>query len=403
MKYLYIISLLLLAACQGKQDHSSHEGHDHDTTKVYYTCSMDPQVMEPKPGKCPICKMELTPVKVSQLKINGVNLSQEQIHLANIKTKIVSIGYVDQQVFATSVIKENENNVHYINARVEGRVDKLFFKSKGAYINKGQAIYEIYSEMLTSAQSELINNQKLLSANPDDVLLKNIQQGLYNKFLLWGISLGQIERIKSLAKPQIPFPVLSPVSGSIRLVRITEGNTVMEGQPLFELTEYKSLWVDAQFYQNETAQIRPGDLVDVFIEGVDKESIVGKVVQVLPQVAPSSTINIVRILITPSNTWVRPGMQASIVLHKAGEKSLIVPSNAIIREKKGNTIWIKNKEGYFEPKMVHIGEVSGSRVEVLHGLHEGDEIVVSGSYLLQSEYIFKQGSNPMAGHNMKDM
>ncbi len=394
---LYSVILFLWLGCQSKD---KHEEHDKKGPKVYYTCSMDPQVMEPQPGKCPICKMELTPITLDQIQSNGIKLSDDQIRLANIKTKIIALGYLDQQVVATGTVIENENNVHFINARIEGRVDKLNFKTKGASVNKGQVLYEIYSEMLASTQSEFINNWKLLLQNPTDILLLNINKSVSNKLLLWGISESQIQQLKILGKPIIPFPIQSPTSGIIRAVRISEGSTLMEGQPIFELTEYKSLWVDAQFYQNETVQINSGNIVDVFIEGMSEESIKGKVIQILPQVSPSSTVIVVRILITPKNSLVRPGMQANIAWHKEGKKSLIVPSNAVLREAAGNTVWIKNKKEIYEPKMVHIGEVYGSRVEILHGLAEGDEVVISGSYLLQSEYVFKKGNNPMAGHDM---
>jgi membrane fusion protein, copper/silver efflux system len=298
------------------------------------------------------------------------------------------------------VVKENENNVHFVDARVDGRIDKLYFKTKGSAVSKGQVLYEIYSEMLAATQSEFINNWKLLAKDPDDTLLRSIHQAASQKLLLWGLSERQIEELKTQDKPSIPFPILSPVSGVIRALRISEGSTVMEGQPLFELTEYKSLWVDAQFYAEETVNIHSGSVLDVFVQGASGVAIKGKVVQVLPQVSPSSTVNIVRILINSSDPWVRPGMQADIAWHKEGEKSLIVPSNAVIREAKGNTVWIKNKDEVYEPMMVHIGEVSGSRVEILHGLEVGDEVVYSGAYLLQSEYIFKKGNNPMAGHDM---
>ncbi len=397
IKKLFIACIILImASCQSTTD-NNHHTKTHD---IYYTCSMDPQIMENKPGKCPICKMELTPVSREQLQSNGLKLSTEQIRLANIKTEKISFGYLQQEIFATGTVIENENNVHFINAKVEGRIDKLYFKTKGASIQEGQVLYEIYSEMLASTQSEWINNRKLLIQNPNDNLLKTIRTNINNKLLLWGITESQIKQLDHIDRPLIPFPIKSTVSGIIRAVRISEGNTIMEGQPLIELTAYKSLWIDAQFYPDETAQIHSGNSVAVFIEGLSNEPIQGKVVQILPQVAPYSTIHIVRILITNFNSLVRPGMQANIAWHKEGKKTLIIPSNAVLREAKGNTVWIKNKEGVYEPKMIHLGNVSGSKAEVLHGLEEGDEVVISGAYLLQSDYIFKKGNDPMAGHKM---
>lgn len=402
MKTIVIIicAALSLINCKNK---TTHEEHGTKTQDVYYTCSMDPQVMETKPGQCPICKMDLTPISRAQLQSTGIKLSDEQVKLANIKTQKISYGYLEQQIFATGTVIENENNVHFINAKVEGRIEKLYVKTKGSSIQKGQVLYEIYSEMLASTQSEFITNRKLLRERPMDDLLKTIQQNTYNKLLLWGMTESQIKQLNNIDQPIIPFPIQSPASGIVRAVRISEGNTVMEGQPLVELTAYNSLWIDAQFYPNETGKINTGNTVAIYIEGGSSEPVEGKVLQILPQVSPSSTIHIVRILFTPNDALVRPGMQAGIAWHKEGKKSLIVPSQAVLREAKGNTVWIKNKKGIYEPKMIHLGEVSGTRAEVLHGLEEGDEVVISGAYLLQSDYIFKKGNDPMKGHDMSNM
>lgn len=393
------IVMLFLISCETK---NSHTGDQKDSSSdVYYTCSMDPQVVESKPGKCPICKMELTPVKKSNSK--GIKLSIQQEKLANIQTAKVAYGYVDSKIYATGTIKENEQNITFINARIDGRIDKLNYKTTGNYINKGDIVYEVYSEMLAATQSELINAYKKLEQNPSDLALQSIVRAATSKLELWGLSRRQIERIKHQTKPSIPFPIESPYSGYINKINITEGSIVMEGTPLIELIEYKTLWVEAQFYPNETVNITNGNLVEVMVEGLSGDAIEGKVIQVLPQVSSGSAINIVRILITPNSSFIKPGMQANIYWHKSTEKTLVIPTNALIRDSKGATIWFKNKEGEYESKMVHLGEISGNRASVLHGLNEGDSVVVSGAYLLQSEYIFKKGNNPMQGHDMSKM
>lgn len=359
--------------------------------------------METKPGKCPICRMDLTPISLDQIDSKGIKLSEQQVKLANIQTSIVSYDYVDNKVYATGIVRENENSSAFINARIDGRIDKLYFKSNGAYINKGQIVYAIYSEMLAATQSELINIYKQVQQNPNDLSQQLIMKGIAQKLALWGISARQIEKIKHKTAPQIPFPIESPYSGFIKNIKIGEGNMVMEGQSIFELLDYKTLWVDAQFYPNETLTINTGDQVDVMIEGAGQNYIQGKVVEILPQVNSSSTINIVRILIQPKSDIIKPGMQANVYWHKSNNETLVVPSSAVLRDSQGATVWVKNKVGVYESKMVHIGEVSGKNMEILHGLDEGDEVVISGAYLLQSEFVFKKGLNPMAGHDMKNM
>ncbi|MBO9701767.1 MAG: efflux RND transporter periplasmic adaptor subunit [Sporocytophaga sp.] len=391
---LFIVTYLL--SCESKTKHTDHSDND----SLYYTCSMDPQVMEKKPGKCPICKMELTPVKISNS--IGIKLSEQQEKLANIKTLRVGYDYIDSKIYATGVVKENENNIIFINARMDGRIDKLNFKTKGAFIRKGDIIYKIYSEMLASTQSELINANKKLQGNPNDVSMRAIMDAAIKKLELWGVSKIQIEKIKIQKKPSIPFPIESPSTGYINNVNITEGAIVMEGNPLIELTNYKTLWVDAEFYSTEIIKIRKGSLVDVKIEGTQDSMIKGKVIEVLPQVSSGSAVTIVRILVVPDSLNARPGMQANIYWHHSNEKTLMVPSNAVLRDSKGTIVWVK-KGGIYESKIVHIGEISGDRASIHHGLNEGDTVVISGSYLLQSENILKKGGSHMEGHNMSTM
>lgn len=395
----YIISLIALVfiiACNNEHHHTTEEHSD-----IYYTCSMDPQVVESKPGKCPICKMDLTPIKKSNSK--GIKLSEQQEKLANIQLVPVSYGFVDSKIFATGVIKQNEQNISFINARIDGRIDKLNYKTSGSYINKGDIVYEVYSEMLSATQSELIQANKKLEQNPNDPMLQSIVNAAYSKLELWGISPKQIEQIKKQSQPKIPYPIESPYSGYVTKINVNQGAIVMEGSTLIQLTEYKTMWVEAQFYPEEIAQVKIGNEVEIMVDGVTTKLLTGKVIQVLPQVKSGTSINIIRILFTPTSVMIQPGMQANIYWHKTTDKSLVIPTNAIIQDSKGAVVWVKNELGEYESKMVHLGEVSGSRAAVLHGLKEGEQLVVSGTYLLNSEYVFRKGNNPMEGHDMSKM
>lgn len=401
MKKLFLACfILILFACENKAEKDAQHAHVSD---IYYTCSMDPQVLEHKPGKCPICHMDLTPVSLKQLQGNTIKLSAEQSLLANIQTKIVGFDNIKNQIHATGIVKENENNAAFINARVDGRIDKLFIKTNGVSIYKGQILYEIYSEMLAATQSDFITNWKLVSKQPNDILLKNIYQNSFNKLVLWGITHEQIEQLKLLDNPPIPFPIVSSASGIVKNIRISEGSTVMEGQPIFELTAYNTLWVDAQFYEKELDESSVGKTVHLTFENGNKNLTEGKIIETLPQVAPSSTITIVRIAFQNTGNFIKPGMQANIIWQVKADKSLTVPAQAVLQNATENTVWVKNTDGSYEPKMVHTGKATNTSVEILHGLKAGDEVVTSGAYLLQSEFIFKKGMNPMSGHDMSNM
>lgn len=403
MKHLnyiyYLFIFLFLIGCNATD--VKHEEHDH-ATKTYYTCSMHPQIIEPKAGTCPICFMDLTPISLEQMQGNTLKLSTEQVLLANIQTKIVGLDNIENQIYATGTVKENEKSVQFINARVNGRVDKLIFKTTGATIKQGQVIYQIYSEMLSAAQSEFIANWSLLKNNPTDVLLKQINVNVTNKLALWGLTKGQIEELKNRETPRILYPIISPASGVIRKINISEGTTVTEGQNIFELADYNTLWVDAEFYANEVSKNAIGNFVQLNFEGT-QQTIRGRIIEILPQVKSSSTVTLVRISFESNSEAIQPGMQANVTFQKESSKSIFVPNNALITSVNEYIVWVKNSDGTYEAKMVEIGLANASSTEIKHGLKTGDEVVISGSYLLQSEFIFKKGQNPMAGHDMSKM
>jgi Cu(I)/Ag(I) efflux system membrane fusion protein len=396
----YVFIFIFLIGCNATD--KKHERHDHVAT-TYYTCSMHPQIIEPKPGKCPICHMDLTPISLEQLEGNTIKLSDEQTLLANIQTKVIGFDNIENQIYATGVVKENEKSIQYINARVEGRVDKLNFKTTGATIKEGQVIYEIYSEMLSAAQSEFISNWSMLKNDPNDLLLKQINDNVINKLVLWGLTKGQIAELKNRDTPRIPYPITSPASGVIRKINISEGTTVMEGQNIFELADYNTLWVDAEFYANEVSGNAIGNIVQLNFDGTTQQKITGHIIEILPQVKSSSTITLVRISFESNSNAIQPGMQANVTFQKESTKSIFVPNNALLTGANEHTVWVKNSDGSYEVKMVEIGLANTSSTEIKNGLKIGDEVVISGAYLLQSEFIFKKGQNPMAGHDMSKM
>ena len=145
MKNIFLpLLFLVFMACntKGKEDHSNHEGHE----TTFYTCSMDPQIKEDKPGKCPICHMDLTPIQHSDTESNEIALSDQQIQLGNIKTQTISEVSNRVEQSYTCVLTINQEKIKTISVRSMGRIEKLFFKTAGEYVNKGEAVFVLYSE-----------------------------------------------------------------------------------------------------------------------------------------------------------------------------------------------------------------------------------------------------------------
>jgi membrane fusion protein, copper/silver efflux system len=171
----------------------------------------------------------------------------------------------------------------------------------------------------------------------------------------------------------------------------------MEGGTILQLTNLSTLWVEAEVYATQLSRIPRGAIASIEIPGIYSST--GRIEFASPELENGSRINRLRITVNNPGNKLIPGMPAYIKVKTQQRNSLHLPSGAVIREKNGATVWLQSGKETFRSQMVKLGIESDGTVEILHGLKEGDVVVVSGSYLLHSEFVFKRGADPMAGHN----
>jgi len=397
---IFILGILIFASCKSKKK-AAPQNPD-----VYYTCSMDPQVIEYKPGKCPICHMKLTAVKKS----NGENkdeilLSEQQIQLGNIHTDTIRNGSMGDQVVLTGTLNFDQAKATSVSSRVMGRIEKLYYKNLGDYVKKGAALYDLYSEELNNAKQEylLALEQKKTFATETEIDFDQLVRSGNNKLLLWGMSEIQIQQLADTKKATPVTTFFSTADGYITQMDTREGDYVMEGGTLVKLTDLSTLWVEAQVYTSQLAEINNNSIATVQLPGFEGKEIKGKIEFINPEINPDTRINLIRVSIPNPGNQLKPGMPAYILLRSPQRKTLTLPIDAVIRDGKGATVWIRTGTHSFKSKMVTVGLESDDRIEIKSGLNSGDVVVITGAYLLQSEYIFKKGSNPMSGHDMSNM
>jgi Cu(I)/Ag(I) efflux system membrane fusion protein len=370
---------------------------------VFYTCSMDPQIMEKKPGNCPICKMELTKVTVDK-NSTSIKLSDEQIELANIQLGKVEEGWTGEEKVLNGLVVANGNNKITISSRVSGRIEKLYFKNPGDRIREGDVLYEIYSEELLTAYKEyLLALEKEKQLGNTSIDYSQLKETAINRLLLWGLTENQIKQLAATKEIKTVFPIISKSKGIITNLNIKEGDYAMMGTDLFELSDFSSVWVEAQLYSNELEGFSYNDEVIVRIAGIPDLQIKGKISLVLPELQPQSKVDLFRIEIANKDLLLKPGMQAYITLKSNSRKALLINTNAVLQDSKGSFVWIRKEDGSFVIKMIETGIQSNDMMEIKSGLKAGDEVVISGAYLINSEYIFKKGSSPMESHDMSKM
>lgn len=397
MRYFIITAtaLLLFASCKNKNETPK----DPDT---YYTCSMDPQVVEYKPGKCPICKMDLTPVK----KKNGeskdeLQLSEQQIQLGNIQTDTIRNGTIGDQLVLTATLNFDQMRASSMSSRVMGRVEKLYYKNLGDYVRKGSPLYDLYSEELNNAKQEyLLALDKKKAFTTETVIdFDQLIESARNKLLLWGLNEVQINELVKSKKATPVTTFYSSAGGYITQLDIREGDYVMEGGTIVKLADLSTLWAEAQVYTSQLAELNSNSIATVQLPDFDNKEIKGRIEFVNPEINPDTRINLIRVSIPNPGNQLKPGMPAYVLLKSPQRQSLTLPVDAVIRDGKGATVWIQTGKNTFKSMMVQTGIESGDRIEIKSGLKEGDVVVLTGAYLLHSEYVFKKGADPMAGHN----
>ncbi len=373
------------------------------TTKSasYYTCSMHPQIHEAHPGDCPICGMKLIAVaKSSTNSTMQIHLNEEQIRLGNIQADTIGKENIGNKIVLTGTLNFNQNNLSTVSARVEGRIDKSYFKNIGDYVAKGDKLYDLYSEQLNNAKQEYINALEQESSIGNSLINYGaLVESAKNKLLLWGMTNGQVNQLTQSKHSSSLTSFYSTEAGYITALNASEGAYVMEGGPVVQLANLSTLWAEAQVYTNQMSSVNNNGNVVVQIPDLNT-TINGTIDFINPEINPTARINLVRVSIPNKNNQLHPGMPVNIIISNKERNSLTLPVDAVLRDSKGATVWVQTKPGAYEIRMVQTGVVSNDAIEITSGLIAGDVVVTSGAYLLNSEYIFRNGSDPMAGMKM---
>jgi len=404
MKKIKIIPFLFmvfafLAACNGKneEEHSENKAEEN----IYYTCSMDPQVKEDKPGKCPICHMDLTPMKKDNSASNEIALSDQQIKLGNISVRTISETESSLAENYTGVLAIDQQGMKTISARAMGRIEKLYFKTEGDYIQKNQAVYQIYSEDIAIAKQDYFAAYKQLSMPGDfGKNAKSMLNAAKQKLLFFGLSNGQIESIKTSSQISPYTTFYSTFSGYVSEITATEGSYVMEGAAIIKLANLSSLWLETQVNVNYAKSLKIGQTAKLSFADYPNKEINAKISFINPEINPDSRLLLIRMEVPNPNLLLKPGMQAVARLTQSNLKGMFIPIDAVIRDENATYIWVEKSHGIFENVMVETGAESNGMIEIKSALDPTKKVVITGAYAINSEYKFRKGSDPMAGMKM---
>lgn len=395
-KYIIIIisALFVFASCKNKKATLVNKDE-------YYTCSMHPQIMQDKPGTCPICHMELIVVKRTNTAADEIMLNDEQIRLGNIQTDTIRNGIIGDKVILTATLNTDESRVNSINARIMGRIDRLYFKNMGDYVSRGAHLYDLYSEELNNAKQEyIVAIEKQQSLDNSIIDFNRLVQSARMKLLLWGMSEAQVNELGKSKKSSPLTSFYSNESGFITELPVMEGQYVSEGSTIVKLANLSSLWAEAQVYTSQLSAIDLKGTATVQFPDIPGKEWKGKIEFANPEIVSDSRLNLVRVSIPNPYGLLKPGMPAYVSIKSKELNTLTLPSDAVLRDGKMNVVWVHSGKNSYKMKMVQTGLESGDRLEIKSGLQNGDVVVTRGAYLLNSEFVFKKGGNTMGGMDM---
>lgn len=367
-----------------------------------YRCPMHPSYTSDRPGECPICGMtlELIPRESADAHaghggsgvaaggvpgLAPVQISPERIQLIGVRTARVTRRALGSRLDLVGFVAADERSLRAVRLRVSGWVRTLNVNQTGEWVRAGQPLLTIYSPELYQSEQEYLIERGGLTEGAPDAHEKGATTAGRARLQLLGLPDAEIERLEreGVAKTEIVIP--APVTGTVLARGVTEGDYVGADTPLLTIADLSHVWVLVDLYEMDFGRVRVGDPAEFRVDAIPGRDFEGHVEFIYPTVSSDTRTLKFRLSLSNPHGVLRPGMYGRAIVHAEVRPTLAVPAEAVVNAGEHDYAFLARSGGRFEPRMIDVGRGDGEWVPVLRGLAEGDTVVASASFLIDSE------------------
>jgi membrane fusion protein, copper/silver efflux system len=362
---------------ENKQEQTAEDGK-----ATIWTCAMHPQIRMDKPGKCPICGMDLIPLVQNYAPVDpdAIHLTKEAAELANVLTSVVTKQKPIKEIRLYGKVQADERLLQSQVAQIPGRIEKLLVNFTGEVVHKGQTIALIYSPDLVTAQQELLETAKMKELQPE------IYEASKEKLRQWKLSESQIAAIESSGSVQNNFEVVSNTTGIVTARRVNNGDYIAQGTVLYNITDLSSVWLMFDAYESDLPFLNEGNKISFTVQAMPGINFSGNIIFIDPLIDPITRVSKVRVEINNQYGKLKPEMFAIGIINAnltEYQNNFIIPRSAVLWTGKRSIVYVKQgniDEPIFKIREIELGPMLGNSYVVVNGLSEGEEIVTQGTF-----------------------
>ena len=324
---------------------------------------------------------QLSPVQLSPQRQQAIGLTMATVEMRTISNELRVPGNVEM----------DERRLAYVQTRVPGWIQKVFANATYQYVHKGQPLFTIYSQELVSTEQEYVlakQNQQAFATDGHGTAEKErdwLLQAAADRLRQFSVPVSEIARLEQTGTVQHDVTIESPASGYITEFNALPNQYAQAETKLYTIADLSSVWVNANVYQTDVGQLKPGTPATVTVDTYPGRNFHGHIEQILPQVDPTTRTVHVRFVFNNPGIALKPGMFVNVTMKVPLGRQLVIPSSAALQAGTREIAFVDRGGGYLEPRAIEIGPRLDDQVVVTKGLHAGDRVVSSANFLVDSE------------------